>query len=338
MDVYSFGVILLELILNKTPTKEMCEAPSKIVFPDNCHLLLKDLIIGCLHNNPYHRPSFPLIVDRLDEVLTACLIDEEDQNLKTKVNDVAAASFWKSNFSPKTSVSWQDFSTGFHNYFNISQSFGELEKSLPTNFTHDQLHNATEWQLDDLATRSQLHVSIAAAERKRRGNMNQLARGVNNSNDSNISPYQRKMQCLKLIFCDSNNNTVSLDEFGRMLKYFGPFSVDILDRSESILSNRWFSHVINSELTEKTLHPLKKNPGVFLARLSRTSVGSFCISYVNSNGQIFHRVIPYSNDGFKYSNQYFPSLNAVVDHLLSINLISKPLSISKCAFLFDNNM
>ena len=326
VDVYSFGVILLELLFNKVPTREMCENPNKISF-GHIPPLLKDLILGCLHVSPYQRPSFPLIVDRMDDIISSSQSFDDDQTFRSYINNSMGEKFWRTNFSSKTLVPWQEFSTAFYSHFNLQLPVDIHDKPLPSDFSHDQLHAASEWQLEELSTRSKLHSSIATAERNRR-----LSSAVQTTHRS-CSSSLRKYLCLKLSLVDKNN-IVSADKFGNLLKYYGAFCDDLIDRIETVFENKWFSHDISSEITEKTLLPHKRKAGTFLVRLSKSNPGSYCVSYVNESGRIVHLLIPYSADGYRYSNRYFDTLSDLVNHLTSHSLISKSLSVSKCSSLF----
>jgi len=277
--------------------------------------------------SPYQRPSFPLIVDRMDDIISSCQNFDDDQTFRGFINNSMGEKFWRLNFNTKTLVSWQEFSNAFYSHFNLQIPIDNQDKPLASDFSHDQLHAASEWQLDELSARSKLHSSIVTTERNRR-----LNSAIQMTHRTCSSPL-RKYNCLKLFLADKNN-FVSADKFGTLLKYFGQFSDDLIDRIELMFENKWFSHDITSEITEKTLLPHTRNAGTFLARLSKSNPGSFCISYINDNSRLVHLLIPYSADGFRYSNRHFSSLAAVVDHLISNSLISKPLAVSKCSWLF----
>lgn len=78
-DVFSFGVILWELVMCEKPWKD--DHPMQIVFkvgsrgeklptppPDMCEPELREMIVACFADDPKRRPTFAEIVDTLDQL------------------------------------------------------------------------------------------------------------------------------------------------------------------------------------------------------------------------------------------------------------------------------
>lgn len=87
-DVFSFGVILWELVMCEKPWRE--DHPMQIVFkvgsrgeklptppPEMCEPALREMIVACFADDPKRRPKFDDIVKRLDAL---CSVYHVDQN------------------------------------------------------------------------------------------------------------------------------------------------------------------------------------------------------------------------------------------------------------------
>lgn len=101
-DVYSFGIILWELVTCETPypdINDLKEVYDEIVvngkrppIPENCPIKLAQLMEQCWHPDPHTRPSFASILQ--SHVLDEVIIDE----VISKHNDVART-FWKAKIA-----------------------------------------------------------------------------------------------------------------------------------------------------------------------------------------------------------------------------------------------
>jgi len=125
VDVYSFGMLMYELLTRQAPWKQIknmdefmevvCvnkERPKLTEIPTN----LKNLVESCWNENPKVRPSFSFIVNIFDNLIVDSLVE-----------DTLGQKIWKAKFPGQNSVEWKEFIVGFYSYFNYSLPRGNFD-------------------------------------------------------------------------------------------------------------------------------------------------------------------------------------------------------------------
>lgn len=117
-DVYSYGIVLWEIISGQEPFPHMdsygtfkraiTKENERPAIPAETHPSLKALMESCWHPDPTKRPSFTQIIPILDSVLVDCLVD-----------DPVANRFWKDNYLGHDHALWGDFAKRLASLLNL---------------------------------------------------------------------------------------------------------------------------------------------------------------------------------------------------------------------------
>jgi len=139
-DVYSFGMIIWELLTSRSPYEdlevenleelivEICIKKTREKIPDDCVPTLRKLITGCWSPEPTQRPDFIQIITMLDDCLLEVGISEE-----------GGRKFWKSSFTDTNGpsvlleVPWENFLLSVCRVLRISEqnkTFGAIKSLL----------------------------------------------------------------------------------------------------------------------------------------------------------------------------------------------------------------
>eukprot|EP00010_Vexillifera_abyssalis_P008880 CAMPEP_0201544270 /NCGR_PEP_ID=MMETSP0173_2-20130828/869_1 /ASSEMBLY_ACC=CAM_ASM_000268 /TAXON_ID=218659 /ORGANISM="Vexillifera sp., Strain DIVA3 564/2" /LENGTH=537 /DNA_ID=CAMNT_0047952329 /DNA_START=58 /DNA_END=1668 /DNA_ORIENTATION=+ len=120
-DMYSFGIVLWELVTGEDPFKDITTYTAlldRVVtngerpeLPEKCPSKLKALIKACWDADPKRRPNFDKIIPLFDEII-----------VDSTIKDPHGRQMWKKEFLSKGSlkerVSWKQFVISFCSYWN----------------------------------------------------------------------------------------------------------------------------------------------------------------------------------------------------------------------------
>ena len=95
VDVYSFGIIIFEVIAREIPfiEKKSWQIPDFVLakfrpeIPNDCpYKALKDLTTSCWNHSPRKRPSFTLVKEKLENLYSKMIKDEESASNGININ------------------------------------------------------------------------------------------------------------------------------------------------------------------------------------------------------------------------------------------------------------
>mmetsp|Transcript_14941 Transcript_14941/g.58539 ORF Transcript_14941/g.58539 Transcript_14941/m.58539 type:complete len:554 (+) Transcript_14941:172-1833(+) len=342
VDVYSFGSILYELVTGKEPfagltsleefVTAVCEEGRRPALPEDCPAELKDLVAGCWSGTAVARPSFQLIVNRLDSICKKSQRARYEARIDRLVEDEKGRELWKREFLEEREVKWRHFVSKLYDFLELSLPDDPHEVPLPLNPSEEELQHASHRQLEEFEKRSAHCADMVAMERRKR-----QSSGYRQIAAREVQPAVRTMWCAKAIL--DKNGKVTLERFGKFLGWFGPLLPDILQKVEEVLAQTWFHGDIGAAQAEKLLGPSSRRRGTFLVRFSSRTKNGFCISKLSEERTIKHLVIKHTPGvGFKTEKDVvYATLPLLIQAVSNSFFLLHACPESKYLWLFDDD-
>ena len=339
-DIYSFGMIVWQLLTRREPFSATPDGSAEFddlesfvqgvvqdkrrpEIPTDTLPVLQDLIKDCLDANPNRRPPFQSIVKRLDSAI-----------IDYAIRDPLANKFWKDTFltSGGDTVKWKEFCNSFATFLGLTVP-GSLNILDLISINHHKIKDTT----IPLDVRCLHAILVQSTSEVAQHNLVATALPPSGSSAKPASSAASRDPT------SSNDDMVSMEQFGKMMDWFGPIRKDaralILSRIREVLRRPWFHGDLPTVETEARI--MTRDVGTFLVRFSNSAPGVFTISKVTAPLKVNHLRVSRDQDPenpfnfrFKLGAHIADSLEALVDLAASDYGLLYPCANPPYAYLF----
>ena len=346
-DIYSFGMIVWQLLTRREPFSSTTDGEAEFndlesfataivhdkrrpEIPSDTLPVLQDLIKDCLDSNPNRRPPFQSIVKRLDSAI-----------IDYAIRDPLANKFWKDTFltSGGDTVKWKEFCNSFATFLGLTVP-GSLNILDLISINHHKIKDTT----IPLDIRCLHTILVQSTSEVAQHNLvastpaNALSIASTATTKAKAPPSAAAKDPT-----NSNDDVVSMEQFGKMMDWFGPIRKDarplILSRIREVLRRPWFHGDLPTVETESRI--MTRDVGTFLVRFSNSAPGVFTISKVASPLKVNHLRVSREQDPdnpfnyrFKLGTRIADSLEELVDLAANDYGLLYPCANPPYAYLF----
>lgn len=323
-DLYSYGVVLWEIFTRQEPYKEfnsfdkfkhaICTLHHRPEIPESVPESIASIMRDCWAPDPTTRPSFAEVCQRL-----ACVLLE-----LALPGDTVAQQWWAASFGATTED--VDRAELVEKLAEFVAGGGAIAAVLEdgssdnNNSSSNSAASAASEAVPPASPDTEMQDSSKGSEETDPSDPPPAAEGPSAGAAGELSELDRA--CLNALLDEiaEGNVTaepkVTLDQFGRLLGWFGPLDKDIVLRIRETLSKVWFHGMISSQDAQMRLGGLPN--GSYLVRLSTTTPGAYTISSLSRrDGTLRHQRVNYEfGEGgepqLRYSQAVYPTLDAVI--------------------------
>jgi len=235
VDVYSFGILLWQLVTRKQPfshhsqlkpfTDAVCNQRERPPIKDEWPLRLKNLLQLCWHPRPARRPTFAQIIEQMDSLIIESALG----------HDPDAIRFWAKHWLGKEEVEWPVFAPKFYEFIHQTYPQPSGASAVPVS-----VKSAYEkYKLTDSSDTVNSSEDESDRPSQQDGDDGGASSDEDNNNNENPAVQTRvtnwwegskRLQCLQTLLAQfhpdhtgpERDEMVCIERFGSFLQLFGP--------------------------------------------------------------------------------------------------------------------